>query len=124
MIAIQVLLIFAIVFIFLRFLASRDSSSTQAWKKILLLGFTFAAVAVVISPSLLNRLANLLGVGRGADLLLYALTVAFIFGQINTYLKEKEEERKIVLLARKIAISEAMQNKHNKKWVDLSGDTE
>lgn len=110
MIAIQIVLIFAIVVVLMRFLSSRNSLQTQAWKKIILMLFALTAIVMVLSPELVNRVANLLGVGRGADLLLYALTVAFIFVQLNNYIKEKEDKKRLVILARKIAISEALNS--------------
>lgn len=106
MILIQVLLIIAILAIFVRFLASGNSVKTQAWKKILLVGFTLIAIVCVLWPDMLNKTAHFLGVGRGADLLLYGLIVAFIFVQLNNYLKAKDEKKKLVALARKVAILE------------------
>ncbi|MFC6286534.1 DUF2304 domain-containing protein [Nocardioides sp. GCM10027113] len=46
-----------------------------------LAGLTFAAgwVIAVIAPDSVTRMANVVGVGRGADLLLYVLVVAFMF---------------------------------------------
>ncbi len=111
MIVIQLLLIVAILFVIIRFLSSRNTSQTQAWKKILLLFFAISAIVLVLAPNILNGIAHVLGVGRGADLLLYALTVAFVFVQLNNYIKTKEEQKRIVILARKIAITEALYNK-------------
>lgn len=106
MILIQVLLIIAILAVFVRFLASGNSVKTQAWKKILLIVFTMVSIACVLLPDILNNIANFLGVGRGADLLLYGLAVAFIFVQLNNYIKAKDEKKKLVALARKVAILE------------------
>jgi hypothetical protein len=114
MILIQLILILAIVAVLIAFLSSRDSSQTQAWKKIMLFVLAVAAIVLVIFPDTLNGLAHFVGVGRGADLLLYALTVAFIFEQLNNYIKNKEEQRKIVTLARKIAIEEALREQAEK----------
>lgn len=106
MILIQVLLIIAILALSVRFLASGNSVKTQAGKKIMLLVFTLIAIVCVLWPDVLSNVAHFLGVGRGADLLLYGLTVAFIFVQLNNYLKEKDEKKKLVALARKVAILE------------------
>lgn len=107
MIGIQILLVIAVLYILARFLSTPNTTQTQAWKKILLVLIGLTSVVLIISPYLLDGIAHVLGVGRGADLLLYALTVAFVFGQLNTYNKSKEEHRKIVTLARKLAIFEA-----------------
>lgn len=50
--------------------------------------------------------AKYLGVGRGADLLLYFLTLSFLFMVISVYLTFIEQQEKIVKLARKIALLE------------------
>ena len=55
---------------------------------------------------MLNWLAHGIGIGRGADLLLYGTVVAFIFMLMNNYLKEKHDERRFVKLARKVALLE------------------
>ena len=97
-----------------RFLAYRNSFKTQASKKILLLLLALTAVVVILAPGLLDGVAHLVGVGRGADLLLYGLAVAFIFEQFNSYVKDKEEQKQIVSLARKIAIAEALREQEKK----------
>ena len=105
---VQLLLVTAILFILIRFLSSQNSFQTQAWKKILLLLFSLTAIILVISPNLIDGVAHFVGVGRGADLLLYALTIAFIFQELSHYIKSKEEQKRIAILARKIAIVEAL----------------
>jgi hypothetical protein len=114
MILIQLILIAAIIAVLVAFLSSRNSSQTQAWKKILLFVLAAAAIILVIFPNTLNGVAHFVGVGRGADLLLYALTVAFIFEQLNNYIKNKEEQRRIVILCRKVAIEEALREQAEK----------
>ena len=114
MIGIQILLVSAVVYILAKFLSTPNTTQTQAWKKILLLLIGLTSLILIISPFILDGVAHVLGVGRGADLLLYALTVAFVFGQLNTYNKSKEEHKKIVTLARKLAIFEAQVDKQLK----------
>lgn len=114
MIGIQILLIVVLLFIMVNFLASQNSSRTKAWKKLLLAAFGVAAVLIILWPDSTNRIAHAMGVGRGADLLLYGLTMAFIFTQLNSYVKSKQEQRRIVVLTRKVAILDALQeNKHD-----------
>ena len=45
----------------------------QAIRRLLLGGFVLLAVFAVLFPSVLTSVANVLGVGRGTDLLLYIL---------------------------------------------------
>jgi hypothetical protein len=66
----------------------------------------------VIRPDDVTWVAGLLGVGRGADLVLYVLVVGFGFFAISTYLRFKELELKFARLARAIALNEADQRDH------------
>ncbi len=103
---IKVVLVLAILLLIVWFLSNRTTNQVRAWQKIGVLALTLIGIVVVISPDTSNRIAHKLGVGRGADLLLYLLTISFIFMTLNLYLKGKEEQRRIVALARKIALLE------------------
>lgn len=118
MILIQVILVLAFIFFLLQILANPNSYQIRAWKKIL--GFVFAifAIVAVLSPDLVNRAAHAVGVGRGADLLLYIVALSFIFVTSSIYINFKQEQRRFVKLARKVAILEANTNKTNKKTKD------
>jgi len=107
MIFIQVILIASFLYLLLRFLAEANSSKTKAWKKIGLTSFVLVAIITILFPSLSDTVAHVVGVGRGADLLLYLMVAAFIFFAFNGYVYNKMQQRKITQLARKIAIIEA-----------------
>lgn len=109
MILIQLILIIGFVVFLLRVLADPASYQLRAWTKILATLFVIAAILSVIFPDATNTIAHRAGVGRGADLLLYLLTLAFIFVMFNSYTQEKRLQKRIVLLARKVAIIEANQ---------------
>ena len=66
----------------------------------------FATVAIAV-PSLMTRLANLVGVGRGTDLLLYALVIAFLAQMLSSFRRNAARERQITRLARRIALDDA-----------------
>lgn len=115
MIAIQVILVLGFLFLFWRFLANPSSHQVHAWIKILTLLFTILAIIAVTFPDTSNRLAHAVGVKTGANLLLYVLTLAFIFVVINIYTRGKEDERRRVILVRRIALLEAQLTEKNKK---------
>jgi len=104
---IQYALIVAVVLLLVYFLRNHGSSRTAAGVKIGFALFLLLAVVAVVSPVLLSDAAALLGVGRGTDLLLYAMVVGFGFASINTYLRFKELELRYARLARAIAITSA-----------------
>lgn len=116
MILIQVILIVGFLILLYRVLANPESYRLGAWLKILASLFVLVAIITVLFPNSTNTLAHALGVSRGADLLLYLLTLAFIFAMFNSYIRGKRQERRVVLLARKIAILEAnVRNAKGKK---------
>jgi hypothetical protein len=107
MILIQIVLILGLVVILGRFLASPESYRTKAWTKILTILFTLIAAVAVMLPNSVNSVAHLLGVTRGADLIFYILTLAFIFYVLSRYIKDKREAQRFALIVRKVAILEA-----------------
>jgi hypothetical protein len=109
MIAIQVVLVISFLTFFLWFLSNPTSHQISAWIKILTLLFTLLAILAVIFPNLSNNVANALGVKTGANLLLYALTMSFIFTVVSVYLKNKRDEKRLALIVRKLAILEAKE---------------
>ena len=107
MILIQVILIVSLLIVGANFIGSRKTSRTQALKKLLLLLTIPAAIFVIMFPDTSTDVAHVLGVGRGADLLLYGLTIIIIFQAFDTYAKGKEEQKRSVAIVRRLAILEA-----------------
>lgn len=106
---IKILLLVGLVIVALSALRNRNSMRFKAWKKLMLVGFAAIAVVFVVSPGVSDRVAQSVGVGRGADLLLYLLLVTFLFVSVNTYLKFRDYDDQITLLARRLAIEEALR---------------
>jgi small membrane protein len=104
---IQIILIMVLLLMTINFMRSRQSSRTKAYKKLLLLAFIPCAIIVILFPDLTTHIAHIVGVGRGADLLLYGVTVLVIFQLLNNYIKDRDSQRKLDALVRKMAILEA-----------------
>ena len=104
---IQVLLIVAIVVLLVYLLRSRRSAQSKAWVKVGYVLFVVAAVYAIVRPNDTTVVANWLGVARGADLLEYALIVAFLFTTISTYMRFKDLELRYAQLARAVALEGA-----------------
>lgn len=106
---VQIAVIFvalAIVFIALN---GRRTHVGRAWKKV---GLCFLAIGMVIAvtfPEITNQIAHIVGVGRGADLLLYILTLAFIVYTLNSYLYQQDEKDAMYRLARRVAVLDAVE---------------
>lgn len=107
MIIIQIILIAGFALFLFRVLADPSSYRLKAWTKLLASLFVVIAVVAVLVPDKTTILAKQVGVTRGADLLLYLLTMAFIFTILSSYIQEKKLQEKIVLLARKVALLDA-----------------
>ncbi|HOB48750.1 MAG TPA: DUF2304 domain-containing protein [Mycobacterium sp.] len=104
---IQVLLISAVLALLVYLLRSRTNAKAKAWVKVGYLLFVIAAVYAVLRPDDTTVVANWLGVDRGADLLTYALVIAFVFTTLSTYLRFKELELRYARLARAVALQSA-----------------
>ncbi len=68
------------------------------------------AVASIVDPDLTQRAAELVGVTRGADLLLYVLVVVFAFTALGLYFRLREADLRLRRLARAIAIDMALRD--------------
>jgi hypothetical protein len=76
-------------------------------RRALLLAAILAGAAAVLSPDTVTEVAELVGVGRGTDLLLYVLAVTFLFVTIGLHMRLAEMHDKYVALARELALHEA-----------------
>jgi small membrane protein len=104
---IQLLLIPALVFAVVSSLRSRTSLRGQARRKILAVVTGVAGVLAVMFPNTLQALADWTGVTRGTDLLLYALALVIIYLVGSTSARFREQEARLVLLARQVALADA-----------------
>jgi small membrane protein len=104
---IQVLLVVAIGVVTVLLTRSTANARHQAIRRLLLVGFVVVAVLSVIFPEWLTYLANALGVGRGTDLLLYALVIAFVSYIATSHRRSALLERKLTVLTRELSLAEA-----------------
>lgn len=104
---IQVILIVAVVVVTVMLTRSTANARHQAIRRLLLAGFVVAAVLAIIFPDALSVLANAVGVGRGIDLLLYALVIAFVSYIATSHRRSNQLSRKITLLTRELSLAEA-----------------
>ncbi|MGY1821249.1 DUF2304 family protein [Geodermatophilus sp. SYSU D00079] len=104
---IQLLLVPALVFAVVSSLRSRTSLRGQARRKILAVLTIVAGVLAVLFPDTLQALADWTGVTRGTDLLLYGLALVIIYLVGSTSVRFREQEARLVLLARQVALADA-----------------
>jgi len=104
---IQLLLIIAILVLGGFLMRRTGADSHLAIRRIMMLLFILAAVLSVLFPQWLSWLANLVGVGRGTDLLLYGLIVVFLVFVYSQYRRNLALQRQLTRLTRRIALIEA-----------------
>ena len=109
MVLIQVLLIAVVVLVVARLFRSRGARA-QAIRRIGLVVFAAFAAVSILFPDVWSSLARIVGVGRGTDLVLYALVVAFLSYTVTSYLRFRDLETRYTKLARRIALDEARRD--------------
>jgi hypothetical protein len=88
-------------------LRARASLRGQARRKIMAALTVVAGVVAVLFPGLLQALADFVGVTRGTDLMLYGLALVIIYLVGSTSVRFREQEARLVRLARQVALAEA-----------------
>ncbi|GAA2739434.1 hypothetical protein GCM10009867_35480 [Pedococcus aerophilus] len=106
---IQVVLIGVVVAVVAR-LFRFNGARAQAIRRLGLLLFAAFAVFSILVPDVWNRIARFVGVGRGTDMVLYALVVAFLSFTVTTYLRFRDLETRYTRLARRLALDEAKRD--------------
>lgn len=86
----------------------RGRAGLRAGSRLLALVLGLAAIVFVIDPDIPQRLAELLGVVRGTDLILYILVVVFAVTSMSLYFGQRAAQVQIQQLARRVALSDAV----------------
>ncbi len=104
---IKLLLLAGIVVVAAALTRATSDARHQALRRLLLAGFIVAAAVSVLFPALLTKIANSVGVGRGADLLLYALVIAFLSYISTSHRRMNRLSRTITTLTREVTLLNA-----------------
>jgi hypothetical protein len=112
-VTIQILLLLAVVGALFYFVRSQNGVRIRAGKRLGFVLFLLANVYAVLRPDDVTWVAHRVGVGRGADLVLYLTVVSFVFAVLNFYQRSKDTERRLTDLARAVALRDAeIANRH------------
>jgi hypothetical protein len=103
----QVLLIGALILFILYIYRLR----TDFLDRLVYLVCAVIGIVLVIDPQLSSRLANLLGIGRGADLLFYLFIIASLFYAVATRSRLRRMELQITQLVRQNALDHPIEGK-------------
>lgn len=104
-IIIKLLLIAAFVVLAFVLLRPTGSARGQALRTISLVLLLVVTIVAVAFPEIINNVAVAVGVGRGADLLLYGLIVVFVANALTTARRRREQDAQITQLARRMALA-------------------
>lgn len=104
---IKVVLIVAVLVCAYFLVRSTARDKNVALRRLLLAVFVIVAVISILFPQITTSVARLVGVGRGADLLLYLLIIAFLSYSVVSFRKMTAMENRITDLARQVAIHTA-----------------
>jgi len=77
------------------------------WLSTVLMVISVAGAVFVLLPNLTNEIANAVGVGRGADLVLYCFVLISLFAIFNIHLRLRASAGTTTELARALAIMSA-----------------
>jgi small membrane protein len=105
---------------------NRSRVGLRAGARLLALILTTAAIVSVLQPNVTQDIADVLGVTRGTDLILYGMTVVFALTSIGTYFRFREQELRIAELVRASAIRDAILSQGipaNARFVDGNDDS-
>jgi hypothetical protein len=107
MLIVQVLLLGAILAVLLILVRRGHTVRGRAFKRLAFVAFLVATVYAILRPGDVTWVANRIGVGRGTDLLLYCLAMAFFAWAVNTYVRFRNLEARFAELVRAIALQNA-----------------
>jgi len=106
---IQILAILFVSFVLWRVVNKFRRKELNVPEFLMWLFFWLAVGVAFITPESLTRLANLLGIGRGADLVLYVAVMVVFYLMFRIFVRLEKMERDIT----KIVREKALKNKKN-----------
>ncbi|OGF21173.1 hypothetical protein A2316_03495 [Candidatus Falkowbacteria bacterium RIFOXYB2_FULL_38_15] len=108
---IQYFLIFLVLAIVYRTFSRWKQGSLALKKFIFWLCFWAIACVVVLKPESTDFVANILGVGRGADMVVYLSIILLFYIVFQTTIKIEKIERNITKIVREMAIQKTTGDK-------------
>ncbi|CAA9228735.1 MAG: hypothetical protein AVDCRST_MAG83-1757 [uncultured Arthrobacter sp.] len=120
LIVVQLVLVLVVVGFSLVLIRGGSNAKHMAIRRIMILLFAVAAVLSIFFPTILTQFARIVGVGRGTDLVLYALIVSFLVYMSTTHQRFRSMETTMTKLSRRIALDEAERPWEKKDEKDAS----
>jgi len=106
--SIKIVLVGVFVLLLVWAFRNRNRVGMRAGARVTALLLATFAIASVLNPGIPQAAANALGVGRGTDLILYTLVLAFVVTSAGLYFRFREYEHRLVEIVRAAAIRDAL----------------
>ena len=103
----QWVLVAALLLVGLYLLKAKRSANQQAIRRLFIVVGLIAGFIAVLFPEYTNIVAGFLGIGRGADLLLYSFVVFALFYAVYQYRRQLWQEKVTTDLARALTLTQA-----------------
>ncbi len=103
----QWVLLGALVLVGVYLLKARHSAPHQAIRRLAIVGALIVGALAVLFPNYTTVVASWLGIGRGADLLLYCFVIFALFYVVHQYRRQLWQEKVITELARAHTLAQA-----------------
>lgn len=84
---------------------------SRALESLTWLAVWLIALAAVLNPGLTQTVARAMGIGRGADLVLYLTVIATLVGFLMVYARLQRLRRDVTLVVRQLALLEAERDR-------------
>lgn len=88
---------------------------------LLRLAITAAAAIAIADPDVVQRVATAIGIGRGADVVLYSFSLAFLASTFYFYSRYIRLQQQVTELVRHLAIVEARRGNAAESGANLPG---
>jgi len=104
---IKIILVAAVILVAALIVWPGRGARRVALRRLGTVALVLGAVAAIAFPEITGTIANFLGVGRGADLLLYGTVIAFVGFAFATRIEKRRVDAQITQIARAQAIASA-----------------
>ena len=111
-----------VAFFLLRSLYSLVRGERHRWTSLWSTIVWLLAAAAILKPTITTQVARFLGIGRGADLVIYLVAICFIASFFYLYRKCRRLESDVTEVVRRLAIKDALE-RADANSEDAGGDT-
>jgi len=101
---VKAFLIVSVLAVVLYLLRGSNAGRHLAVRRLAGLGFACCWVVAVLAPDVVTAVANVMGVGRGTDLVLYILVVSFVFMGVAQHQHMRDVDERLAQLTRELTL--------------------